>query len=386
MSGCSNPNQINYQYLVYICIVFVAKPQMKVIDKYILKRYFGTFLGMMLLFIPISVILDLSERMDKFLENKVPLSEILSYYSDFLLYFFNILFPIFLFLSVIWFTSRLAQNTEIIAMLNTGMPFTRLLRPYFIGATIIGASVLFLNMSVIPKARMGYNEFWVKYVHSKYYKTRETNDVYRKIDPTHYIFASNMNHDNKTAYSFVLEEVVDDQLKSKLFADRIIYNPKKKNYSLHNITKRTYFKDKEIIETKSQFDTVFPFTLDDLTPVNYIAETLNYSQLNKFIDKERKRGSKNIKKFEFEKYKRTGLPVSAFILTFIGVALASQKKRGGMGVNLIIGISISMIYILFDKIFGILVIKSGFNPLLAAWIPNIIFGVIAILLILRAKK
>ena len=340
----------------------------------------------MLLFVPISVILDLSERMDKFLEHKVPISEIMGYYGNFLLYFFNILFPIFLFLSVIWFTSRLAQNTEIIAMLNTGMPFTRMLRPYLIGATIIALSVLFLNLSVIPKARLGYNEFWVKYVHSKYHKTRETNDVYRRIDPTHYIYASNLNHKNKTAYNFVLEKVEDGALKSKLYADRIVFNPKKNNYTLHNITKRTYLKNKEKIETMNRFDTVFSFTLDDLTPVDYIAETLNYTQLNRFIDKEKKRGSKNIKKFELEKYKRTSLPISAFILTFIGVALASQKKRSGMGGNLALGISISMIYILFDRIFGILVIKSGFSPMFAAWIPNIMFSIIAILLVLRAKK
>ncbi len=359
---------------------------MKVIDKYILKRYFGTFLGLMALFVPISIILDLSERIDKFLEHKVPFNEILGYYGDFLLYFFNILFPIFLFLSVIWFTSRLAQNTEIIAMLNTGMPFMRLLRPYLIGATIIAATVLFLNLSVIPNARIGYNEFWVKYVHSKSHKTRETNDVYRQIDPTHYIFAANLNHKNKTAYNFVLEEIVQDSLKSKIFADRIVYNPEKKNYTLHNMRKRLYLKNRERIITKTTYDTVFPFTLDDLTPVDYIAEGLNYTELNKFIEKEKKRGSKNIKKFELEKYKRMSLPISAFILTFIAVAMASQKKRSGMGGNLAFGISISMFYILFDRIFGVMVIKSGFSPMLAAWLPNIIFGVLAIYLVVRAKK
>ncbi len=359
---------------------------MKVIDKYILKKYFGTFLGLMLLFVPISIILDLSERIDKFLEHKVPIQEIITYYGDFLLYFFNILFPIFLFLSVIWFTSRLAQNTEIIAMLNTGMPFIRLLRPYLIGAALIALTVLLLNLSIIPKARIGYNEFWVKYVHSKNFKTRETKDVYRQIDPTHYIFASNLNHKNKTAYNFVLEEIVNDSLKSKIFADRIVFNPKKNTYSLHNMRKRIYLNDKEKIITKRVYDTIFPFTLDDLTPVTYIAEGLNYVELNKFIKREKQRGSKNIKKFELEKYKRMSLPVSAFILTFIAVAMASQKKRSGMGGNLAFGIAVSMLYILFDRIFGVMVIKSGFSPLLAAWIPNIVFGILAIFLVLRAKK
>jgi len=359
---------------------------MKIIDKYILKRYFGTFLGLMLLFVPISIILDLSERIDKFIEHKVPLTEIFQYYGNFLLYFFNILFPIFLFLSVIWFTSRLAQNTEIIAMLNTGMPFMRLLRPYLIGATLIALTVLLLNLSIIPKARIGYNEFWVKYVHSKWYKARETNDVYRQIDPTHYIYASNLNHKRKTAYNFVMEEIAGDSLKAKLYADRIVYNPKKKNYTLHNMRQRIYLKNREKIIKKTVKDTVFNFTLDDLTPVNYIAEGLNYTELNKFIEKEKMRGSKNIKKFELEKYKRMSLPISAFILTFIAVAMASQKRRSGMGGNLAFGITVSMLYILFDRIFGVMVIKTGFSPFWAAWIPNIMFGILAIYLIFRAKK
>jgi len=359
---------------------------MKIIDKYILRKYFGTFLGLMLLFVPISIILDLSERMDKFIENQVPFNEIIAYYGDFILYFFNILFPIFLFLSVIWFTSRLAQNTEIIAMLNTGMPFMRLLRPYLIGATIIAVSVLLLNLSIIPEARIGYNEFWVKYVHSKSFKTRETNDVFRQIDSVHYVYASNLNHKARTAYNFVMEEITGDSLKSKLFADRIIYNPEKKNYTLHNVRTRYYLKDKEKIVQKTIQDTVFNFTLDDLTPVTYIAEGLNYTELNKFIEKEKLRGSKNIKKFELEKYKRMSLPVSAFILTFIAVAMASQKRRSGMGGNLAFGISVSMLYILFDRIFGVMVIKSGFSPILAAWLPNIIFGILAVYLVIRAKK
>jgi len=303
---------------------------MRIIDKYILRKYFGTFLGLMFLFVPISIILDLSERIDKFIEHKVPFVEILGYYGNFLLYFFNILFPIFLFLSVIWFTSRLAQNTEIIAMLNTGMSFTRLLQPYLIGALVIASTVLFLNMAIIPNARAGYNEFWVKYVHGKNYKTRKTHDVYKQIDKTHYIYASNLNHKSKTAYNFVLEEIVDYKLISKLYADKIVWKPKKNKYELRSVTKRIYHSGWEEIQKKKKFDTVFSFTLDDLTPVNYIAEMLNYTDLNKFIEKEKIRGSKSIKKFELEKYKRTSLPASAFIQVpvSIGLLLSILTNKG----------------------------------------------------------
>ncbi len=358
---------------------------MKITDKYILKKYFGTFLGLMLLFVPISIVIDLAERMDKFIENKVPLSAILGYYQDFLLYFFNILFPIFLFLSVIWFTSRLAQNTEIIAILNSGVSFMRLLKPYLIGASIIAVVVLVLNFSVIPKARIGYNEFWVTYI-SKYKKVRETNDVYRQIDSTHYIYSSNMNHANNTAYNFIIEEIKNHKLKYRLFADRIVWLKKEKKYRLHNVKERFYLKNKEKISTRNVVDTILPFTFDDLTPLSYIAEGLNYFELNKFIEKEKLRGSKNINQYILEKHKRTTLPISAFILTFIAVAVASQKKRSGIGYNLAFGIFVSLLYIFFDRVFGVLSIKSGFSPFWAAWLPNVIFGILAIYLIRHAKK
>jgi len=358
----------------------------KIIDKYILKKYFATFLGLMLLFIPISIIFDLSERIDKIFENHVPFKEVAGYYGNFILYFFNLLFPIFLFLSIIWFTSRMAQNTEIIAMLNTGMPFMRFLRPYLIGATIIALSVLFLNYSIIPKARINYHDFWSKYI-KKYKKVRETHDIYRKVDSIHYVYASNLNHKSKTAYNFIYEEIKDNQLKSRVFADRIIWMPETKKYRLHNARERIYLdKDREKIRSYSVKDTVFPFTLDDLTPIVYAAEGLNYIELNKFIEKEKIRGSKNINIFLLEKYKRISLPVSAFILTFIAVAVASRKKRSGMGYSILFGIAISLLYVFFDKVFGILSTKSGFNPFWAAWIPNIIFGLIAIYLINKARK
>ena len=359
---------------------------MKIIDKYILKKYFSTFLGLMLLFIPISIVFDLSERIDKIFENNIPFNEVASYYRDFILYFFNLLFPIFLFLSIIWFTSRLAQNTEIIAMLNTGMPFLRFLRPYLIGATVIATTVLFLNFSIIPKARIGYHDFWKKYVY-KHEKIRETNDIYRKIDSIHYIYASNMNHKNKTAYNFVFEEIRGNKMKYRIYADRIVWKPKEKKYRLFNMKKRIYLADdKEKILNKHTYDTIFPFTLEDLTPIIYAAEGLNYFDLNKFIEKEKIRGSKNINYFLLEKYKRISLPISAFILTFIAVAVASRKKRGGIGYSLLFGIVISLLYVFFDKIFGILSVKSGFSPFLAAWIPNIVFGIIAVILVKKAAK
>ncbi len=359
----------------------------KKIDKYILKQYFGTFLGMFLLFIPISILVDLGERLNKFVENKVPLSEVIVYYKSFILTFFNVLFPIFLFLSIIWFTSRMAQNTEIIAILNGGMPFWRFVMPYLVGALIIAGTVIYLNTNIIPKARMTYNEFWSTYF-NKWGNYREKNDVYRQLDSTNYVYASSINHKANMAYDFILEKIENDRLIFRLYAQRIKRRSDTSNmYTLSNVTKRYFLENgKQYVQKQLVFDTIMPFTFDDLTPMNYVAEGLNNKELKKFIEKEKLRGSRNIGRYLLEKYKRISLPVSALILTFIAVAVASRKRRGGIGLNLAIGVAIAFGYVFFEKIFSILTVKSGFNPFLAAWIPNLIFLFLALYLLKNAQR
>ncbi len=362
---------------------------MKIIDKYILKQYFGTFLVLLLVFIPVSILIDFSERIEDFSENKVPVSEILVYYKAFLLTFFNILFPIFLFLSILWFTSRMAQNTEIIAILNGGMSFKRFVIPYFIGAFIIALTVVFLNTNVIPRARMTYNEFWSKYIY-KHATYREKNNVYRQLDSTHYVFASSINHNSGTVYDFIIEEIDGEHLKSRLYTSRMKLvkdSTGKHHYRMFNVTQRIFHDNgtNTVLHFTTK-DTILPFTLDDLTPLNYIAEGLPTPKLRKFIEKEKLRGSKNINRYLLEKYRRISLPVSAFILTFIAVAVASRKRRGGIGMNLALGIVIAFIYIFFDKIFGILSVKAGFSPFWAAWLPNIFFVILALYLLRNAQR
>jgi len=359
----------------------------KKIDKYILKQYFGTFLGLFLLFIPISILIDLGERLEKFAENKVPLSEVLEYYKAFILTYFNVLFPIFLFLSIIWFTSRMAQNTEIIAILNGGMSFKRFLLPYLAGAVVVSGIVIWMNTGIIPRARMTYNEFWAKYF-NKHGQFREKNDVYRQLDSTRYVYAGSINHKADMAYEFILEKIEGGRLTYRLYGSRL----KRKadtsyEYHLSNVVIRRFLPDgRQIVEKRAAMDTVMPFTFDDLTPLNYVAEGLSNRELKKFIEKEKLRGSANIDRYLLEKYKRVSLPVSALILTFIAVAVASRKRRGGIGMNLALGMVIAFTYIFFDKIFGILTVKSGFNPFLAAWIPNLIFFILALYLLRHAQR
>ncbi|MNX56607.1 Lipopolysaccharide export system permease protein LptG [compost metagenome] len=358
---------------------------MKIIDKYILKRYLATFFVMLFLFIPIGIVIDVSEKINKILQNKVPFVEVAFYYLNFTIYFANLLFPIFLFLSVIWFTSKLANNTEIIAILSSGISFSRFLRPYIIGATIISVLALLMGFFIVPKASQGFNDFRYTYLKGNN-KTRETSNVYREISPGEFIYVSNFNINSKTAFDFSLKKFKDNKLDFIINASRIRYNEKDSTYTMYNYTKRTLGRLDDRLETVTKKDTVFKFDLEDLTPVIYIAETLTVGELNDFIDKERERGSSNINTYLVVLYKKYSLPVSAFILTVIAVAVSSMKRRGGMGMNLAIGIGLAFTFIFFDKIFGTLAEKSSIPPFIAVWLPNFVFGILAIYLLRNAKR
>jgi len=358
---------------------------MKILDWYILKRYLFTFLMMLLLFIPIGITVNLAEKIGRILEKEVPFLAVASYYLDFTIYFANLLFPIFLFLSVIWFTSKLANNTEVIAFLSSGVSFSRFLRPYMIGASFISIVALVLGMYLTPKASKGYNQFVYKYLSSRKEVT-QTSNVFRQINDNDYIYVSNFDINNKSGNYFTLEHFEDNVLKYKLSANNIKFIDEDSTYRMINYVKRTIGENNDIIETARRKDTLFTFDLEDLTPVEYIAETLQYGELNDFIEKEKKRGSSNIGRYEVVKYKKWSLPVSVFILTIIAVAVSSIKRRGGMGVNLAFGISIAMVYVFFDKVFGVMAEQSDFPPLVAVWFPNVVFGILAIYLLYNAKR
>ena len=359
-----------------------------IIDKYILKRYLATFTVMLLLFIPIGIVVDVSEKINKMLENKVPFAEIALYYYNFTVYFANSLFPIFLFLSVIWFTSKLANDTEIIAILSSGISFTRFLRPYIIGASIVSVFVLLMGFFVVPAASEGFNNFRYTYLKGdgKEVMRGNTTDVYRQISDDEFIYVNSFNTESKTAFNFSLEKFKDEKLVHKITASRIKWNPKQMNYTLYDYTKRTVGELDDKIEKLPQKDVVFTFDLEDLTPVIYIAETLSLGKLNAFIAKEKERGSSNINIYLVVLYKKYSVPVSAFILTIIAVSVSSMKRRGGMGTNLAIGIALAFAFVFFDKIFGVLAEKSSIPPLLAVWLPNIAFGFLAVYLLRNAKR
>ncbi len=359
---------------------------MKIIDWYILKRYLVNFTVMLMLFVPIGIVVDVSDRINKIINNNVPLDAVLLYYLNFTIYFANMLFPIFLFISIIWFTSKLANNYEIIAILSSGISFNRFLRPYFIGATIVSVFALIMSVFIVPKASAGYNDFRYKYLTRS--EVRESQNVYRQISEDEFIFVNSFSFGSKTGYNFLLEQMQGNTLKSKTTASRIVFKPETSTYILHDYFKRTVGEGSQddVLEKAQQKELSLDFDLEDLTPVVYAAETMSLKNLKAFIEKEQLRGSSNINTYLIVLYKKYSIPVSAFILTIIAVSVSSMQRRGGMGANLAIGIALAFIYVFFDKVFSVLGEASSIPPLLAVWIPNIVFGILGLYLLNNARR
>ena len=359
---------------------------MTILDKYILKRYLATFGTMLMLFVPIGIMLNLAEQIGKMIDNEAPLNEILIYYLNFTIYIGSLLFPIFLFLSIIFFTSKLANNTEIVAILSSGVSYSRFLRPYWIGASIIAVLMFFMGMFIVPNASKEYNEFKFKYL-KRGNKDRVTSNIFNQLNENDFIYVSSFDPARRIGYNFTFEHFNDqNQLEYKITAGNIRWVPKDSLYRLTSYVKRKIRANTEVIEKKRRLDTLFVFNIEDLTPVSYVAETKNLFELNEFIEVQKKKGASNINSYILVKYRRWALPVAAFILTVIGVAVSSVKRRGGMGVNLAFGIGVAFIYIFFDKVFGTLAEQSGFSPLLAVIIPNVLFGILGFYLLKNAKR
>ncbi|TXE07016.1 YjgP/YjgQ family permease [Seonamhaeicola algicola] len=358
---------------------------MKILDWYILKRYLLTFSMMLLLFVPIGITVHLAEKIGKILDSEAPISEVLLYFLDFTIYFAHLLFPLFLFLSVIWFTSKLANNTEIVAFLSSGVSFMRFLRPYIIGAVIVALFSLLLGMFLAPKASEGFNNFSYKYL-KKGKKAVENTNVFRQVNDNDIIYVSSYDVKNNYGNNFTLEHFEDNKLAYKITANTIRYIEKDSVYRLIDYTKRYILENEDRIESERTKDTLFDFKVDDLIPVIYAAETKSYGDLKRFIDSEEARGSSNVGRFKLVLYRKWSLPVSVFILTIIAVAVSSIKRRGGMGVNLALGICIAMVFVFFDKVFGVMAEQSDFPPLVAVWFPNVIFGILSIYLLYNAKR
>ena len=358
---------------------------MKILDVYILKKFLLTFLMMFLLFIPIGILVDISEKIDKFKEHELSFTQILDYYSDFVWYYGYFLFPIFVFLSVIWFTSKLSSNSEIAAILSSGISFNRFLRPYIISALIIFLFSAFSGMFIVPEKNKSFNEFQFKYL-SKNKKDRDLSNLYKQISENEYIYVSSYNPTRSQAYNFSYELFNENKLLEKITARNIRWIENDSIFRLTDFFKRKFNDELEIIESRRIYDTIFNFNIDDLSSLNYQAKTLNFFELNDFIDEERASGSPLLNDHLLEKNRRFSIPFSVIILTLLAVSVSSFKRRGGIGINLAFGISLAFIFIFFDKFFSVLVVKTDLDAMIGAWAPNFVFFLITMQIMKMAKK
>ncbi|RZP04506.1 MAG: YjgP/YjgQ family permease [Flavobacteriales bacterium] len=357
---------------------------MKILDLYIIKKYIGTFFVMLGLFIPIGIMVDIAEKIDKFRENEVPTEKIIDYYTDFIWYFANQLYPVFIFLAVIWFTSRIANNTEITAMLSSGLSYKRFVRPYLISASLIMLFTFFSGMFIVPKSNLRFNEFISTYIKNK--DERQTDRLFKQINNNEYVYVSSYDPSRKRGMNFTLEHFDGIKMKHKISSSNIRWLEEDSVFRLMNYRIRTFKDDLETLGKMNYKDTILDFNINDLAPVNYVAETLNYSQLNKLIRYEKSSGSTLINSHLLVRHKRYTLPLSCIVLSIIGVSVSSFKQRGGMGLNLAIGVSLGFFFIFLDKILGVLVVKSNFSPGIAAWGIIFIFSFIAFFLLKKAMK
>jgi lipopolysaccharide export system permease protein len=357
----------------------------KTIDKYIIKKFLGTFVYAIAIIICIVIVFDISEKLDDFLRTKASLHDIVfEYYLNFIPYFINLFSPLFTFIAVIFFTSKMASNTEVVAILGSGISFNRYLRPYMIAATVLALLSFTLINFVIPRANKHRLAFEERFVRNRFMFS-DVN-VHRQIEPGTYIYLETYNNIDNIGYKFSIEKIVDNKLVYKLIADNILWDTLKHKWQINNYYERRISGMKEVLKHGATKDTIFNMNPKDFgTRLNNV-ETMNYFELNDFIDKEKMKGSDEVPFFLIEKYQRMTMPFSTFILTLIGVALASRKVRGGIGLHIGLGILLSFSYILFMQVSNTFAAYGGLPPLLASWIPNIIFFAIAIYLLRIAPK
>lgn len=360
----------------------------KKLDWYIIKRFVMTFFIALLLIITVVIIFDISEKVDDFVAKEVPLNKIiLDYYLNFIPYFVNMFSPIFVFITVIFLTSRLAANSEIIAVLSCGISFQRFLRPYMLSAAFITALSMTLNLWVIPHANRTRMAFETTYIRDKNTKQVNQRNLHYQINPGEFAYVESFSDWNNTAYKFTLEKIENNEIKSKLYAEQATWNEEIGGWKLKKYFIRNYGAALEDqVRNGWEMDTVINLTVDDFTRTRKYETQLNQRELDEFIAMKEMRGDADLKKALIEKHTRYAMPFSAFILTIMGVALSSRKRRGGTGWNLALGIALSFSYILFQKFSEMFVYTDTMPVWVAMWLPNVIYAGIAVFLYKIAPK
>jgi len=359
-----------------------------ILDRYIIRQFLGTFLFSLVLILGIAVIFDFSEKIDDFIQKQAPLKAIIfDYYLNFIPYFATLFAPMFVFISVIFFTSRMAVNTEIIAMLNSGMSFPRLLVPYFVSAAFIAVAAFMMLNYVLPHSNIARLDFEEKYYRRSDFRQINVSSVHRQVYPNVYIYMESYNKISQSGRNFSMEKF-DEQgrLESKLTANMIRWDTTTNKWGAWWYYIRENDSLGERITSGRRIDTVLNVGPDDFTRAPEFVYTMTHGELINYIDVLRSQGSDEIKLYLNEKHRRNASPFAFFILTLIGVSLSSRKIKGGIGMQIGLGLALTFSYILFMQFASQFSLKGDLNPALAMWIPNIIYSFIALGTYLYAPK
>lgn len=358
---------------------------MKKLDWYIVRKFLSTFFFAIMILAVISCVIDYSEKVDNIVSKKAPFAVVANYYMNFVPHITALLFPLFIFIATIFFTSKLAYKSEIIAILSSGVSFTRFLRPYMVGGGFLCLVSLVSNHWVIPLANKQRINFEDTYINDANYRYA-TDNMHLGLAKGTYVYLQNFNYDNFIGNRFCVEKIEGTLLKEKLMADYATYDTTRKIWKLHNVVIRTNDSLTERVVKLPEMEMKYPFTPRDLNKGDAIKEALTTPQLDLYIKQEQLRGQENLNTFFIEKARRTATPFAAIILTIIGACIASRKIRGGSGFHLALGIAISAVFVMSLQISTTFATKSNLDPTIAVWIPNVIFGIVAFVLYRRQLR
>ncbi len=357
---------------------------LKRLDTYIIAKFLGTFFFSIVLILSIAIVFDLIEKLDNFFDNNAPLEEIIfDYYLNFIPFYMNLFTPLFTFIAVIFFTSKMAGNTEIVAILSTGVSFARMMRPYFISASVIALISFILGGFVIPHANKTMLDFENKYI--KRFKTENAHNVQMEVEQGVILYIERYEIIRNKGYHFSLEKFDGKHLVSRLTAEEISWDSAY-NWKIEKYLQRNFDGMRESIVKGESLDTLIQVQPSEFFITSQEAPEMTNTELRDYLKKQKKRGIGNIQAFQDEYYKRYSMPLAAFIMTLIGVSLSSRKVRGGMGLHLGIGLALSALYVLFVTLSSSFSVSGLMSPLLAVWLPNILFFIVGIGLYRSAPK
>lgn len=356
----------------------------KRIDKYIIGKFLGTFIFSIVLIMSIAVVFDLTEKLDDFFENQVAGKEIIfDYYLNFIPYYMNMFSPLFIFISVIFFTSKLAGDSEIIAILASGVSYHRLMWPYFVSALVLFVFSFWMTGYVIPPASEKMLTFQDKYI--QHFSRENARNIQMEVEPGTILYIESFQKRTKMGYRSSLEHFDGKKLTMRITADRIHYDSAY-NWHFDKYIRREFDGMRETLTRGNRLDTIIPVLPKELFYTAENAQMMPNPELRSYIDTQRKRGSGNVQAFETEWWKRWASPIGAFIMTLLGVTMSSKKVRGGMGKNLGFGLTLSALYILFSTVSTTFSVNGVMSPFMSVWLPNFIFLAIGVVLYLRVSR